>query len=157
MYLICFLNFMHNTPGYDSKSKKVLPNWLTQISSLSKEQVYGSMFIKAFAKFGLDIVEFNITAMPYTNLMNKVLVPNSQGVLEPLLVLIDTEGFDCNVVEGISEQSPYLPTYLVYEHIHCNEEMAEAHLHEMGYFTLKVSENVLAINLASSEYWPIEF
>ena len=152
---------MHNTPGYDSKSKKVLPNWLTQISSLSKEQVYGSMFIKAFAKFGLDIndyvVGFNITAMPYTNLMNKVLVPNSQGVLEPLLVLIDTEGFDCNVVEGISEQSPYLPTYLVYEHIHCNEEMAEAHLHEMGYFTLKVSENVLAINLASSEYWPIEF
>ena len=120
------------------------------------------MFTKAFAQFGLDmndyVVEFNVTAMAYTNLMKKVLVPNSKGgVQEPLLVLVDTEGFDCNVVEGISEQSPYLPTYLVYEHVHCNEEMAEAHLHEMGYCTSKFSENVLAIHLASSEYWPIEF
>merc|ERR1712241_464746 len=52
------------------------------------------------------------------------------------LVLIDTEGFDCNIVNGISFSSPFLPEYLIFETAHCKEEslqMAWDRLEEMGY------------------------
>ena len=43
--------------------------------------------------------------------MRHVLVPTEgKGQAEnPLLVLVDTEGFDCDLVEGISPESPFLP------------------------------------------------
>jgi len=147
--------------GFDSRSKKMLPDFLTQISSLSREQVFSPLFVKAFRKFGLEIddyvVETNVTTLSYSDLMKQVLVPtddvdkgldvttaNTDG---PLLTLIDTEGFDCSVVEGISPNSPYLPKYLVFEHIHCDAKMAIQHLGNMGFTTEKASENMVAIHV----------
>ena len=80
--------------------------------------------------------------------MKHVLVPTEgKGQAEnPLLVLVDTEGFDCDLVEGISPESPFLPKYLVFEHTHCNDAPTNKHLHGMGYNTSKFSENTVAIH-----------
>lgn len=148
--------------GFDSKSNKMLPFWFSQISSLSREQVFKHMFVKGFQHFGLDIhdyvIETNVTSMAYSDLMKQVLVPTNNDKIQadgPLLILVDTEGFDCNIVEGISPQSSFLPKYLVFEHIHCSDDPTTKHLHGMGFTTRKFDPNVFAIHQDLAEYWPI--
>ena len=46
----------------------------------------------------------------------------------PLFVLIDTEGFDCSIANGISPSSPYLPKYLVFESKGCEYQASLDHL-----------------------------
>lgn len=138
--------------GFDSRSNQRLPDWLTQISSLSRDQVFQPLFVNAFRKFGLDIndyvVEKNVTTLSYTELMGRALVqtPGGGHTGAPLLVLVDTEGFDCNVVEGMGPQSLFLPQYLIFEHIHCNSGPTTKHLNGIGYVTKKTSENIVAVN-----------
>lgn len=71
--------------------------------------------------------------------MAKVLIPNENegSNSQAYLVLIDTEGFDCEVVEGMSPDSIYLPKYLIFEHMHCEYEPAVNHLQGMGYYPTK--------------------
>lgn len=137
----------------------MLPFWLTQISSLNREQVFKPIFVNAFKKFGLDINDYveetNVKTLSYSDLVNQVIFPiNELNKREPLLVLVDTEGFDCNVVEGISPQSHFLPKYLVFEHMHCNATQTEKHLHEMGYTTYKFFEDTIAMHPDLQEFWP---
>ncbi|KAL3907784.1 MAG: hypothetical protein SGILL_008734 [Bacillariaceae sp.] len=120
--------------GYDSKSGKQLPFWVTQIGSFSEQHIrkHGWVWKKENLTVADYIVETNVTALRYSNLM--------QGHVDetqpPLFVLIDTEGFDCKIVLGMSNTSAYLPQYLLYEHVHCakgEKEMAVAHLQNMDY------------------------
>mmetsp|Transcript_131 Transcript_131/g.247 ORF Transcript_131/g.247 Transcript_131/m.247 type:complete len:174 (+) Transcript_131:52-573(+) len=149
--------------GFDSKSNQKLPYWISQTSSLSREQILKQAHI--FIKYGLDandyIIETNVTTTSYSDLMKHVLPVPAEGksqTEEPLLVLVDTEGFDCNVVEGISPDSPFLPKFIVFEHIHCNYAPTNKHLHDMGYNTVKKSckdcQNTIAIRPDFAEYWP---
>lgn len=137
--------------GFDSLSKKTFPYWITQISSFSKRTM-----LKVAAQFsqrGLDIedyiIETNVTTMSYSDLMNQV-SHAEEDKKEPLIVLIDTEGLDCDIVEGISPDSPFLPKYLIFEHKHCKSENAEKHLQKMGYVVHKLKENVIAVRQSPS-------
>ena len=135
--------------GYDSISGKMLPPWITQVSSFSKEPILTNE--REFTRRGLDvndyIVEIEVDTKSYSNLMQKVLHGGYNSQQAPLLVLIDTEGFDCNIIKGISTSSPYLPKYLVYEHKSCDRadyQEAIEHLKSMGYDLLQSGENMLA-------------
>ena len=136
--------------GYDSISGKMLPPWITQVSSFSKEPILTNE--REFTRLGLNvndyIVEIEVDTKSYSNLMREVLDGEYNDKQAPLLVLIDTEGFDCNIIQGISASSPYLPKYLVYEHKSCDRAdylKAMEHLKSMGYDLLKSSENMLAV------------
>jgi hypothetical protein len=136
--------------GFDSLSRKKFPHWITQVSSFSKEPILANE--DQFAKHGLDvndyIVETNVSTVSFSDLMKEALhVPMEDKKRNevPFLVLIDTEGFDCAIIEGISPSSPFLPKYLVFEHKTCNRKETFEHLQNMGYSYRTSSENTVAI------------
>jgi hypothetical protein len=64
-----------------------------------------------------------------------------------LMVLIDTEGFDCSIILGIGTDSRYLPQFLLFEQTQCDKDQKRqtlAHLHSMGYQHKNERENILA-------------
>jgi hypothetical protein len=117
----------------DSLSGKTLLVWITQVSSFSKEPLKFNRHV--FTRLGLHledyIVEMNVATKSFSKLMQEALVGDENE--RPLLVLIDTEGFDCNIIKGISLSSPYLPQYLLFEHKQCDKEGAYEYLKKLGY------------------------
>jgi len=142
--------------GFDSLSGKKLPYWITQVSSFSKKAI---MFHEGvFRRNGLNvndyIVETNVTTVKYSELMESIVAGNSNNVDQqkpPLLVLIDTEGFDCDIILGMSPQSPFLPEYLVFENHLCGKNKLQetnSFLERLGYRVKKIhggSQNSVAI------------
>ncbi|GFH55603.1 hypothetical protein CTEN210_12079 [Chaetoceros tenuissimus] len=120
--------------GYDTISGKTFPSWVTQISSFNKETALSPW--RVFRRKGLNIndyiVETKVEPKTYTDLMNGILVTKKTKRLNPLLVLIDTEGFDCSIIEGISLQNSFWPKYLIFEN-HCKYENTLTHLEKVGY------------------------
>ena len=137
--------------GFDSLSNQTLPFYITQLSSFSMRPI---LFNKgAFKSRGLNVFDYvvktNVTAKAFSNLMKEAVVvtENTQEKSQqsaPLMVLIDTEGFDCDIVEGIAASSPHLPKYLVFEHKQCNKKAAFQHLRSMGYNIHTTIENAVA-------------
>lgn len=139
--------------GYDSRSGKTFPHWVTQISGLTMGPL---LFNKGlFERKGLKledyVVDSNVTVYPYSELMNI-----ATGGQAPHLVLIDTEGFDCNIILGIYETSNYLPHYLIFEKHQCGgmKQPTFDYLRELGYGfvrDIKCTQNAIAIrNLSVS-------
>jgi FkbM family methyltransferase len=131
--------------GHDSKSNKTFPFWVTQISSFSLSPIMFNE--RLWTRKGLNvhdyIVETNVTALRYSSLMRD----HVDEKHPPLFVLIDTEGFDCKIVLGMSNTSDYLPPFLVYEHKQCGDDKwpAVEHLHSMNYTVTQVdAENTFA-------------
>ncbi|KAL3923699.1 MAG: hypothetical protein SGILL_001507 [Bacillariaceae sp.] len=129
--------------GYDSKSGKTFPYWVTQISSFDMSRINQ----RVWKQRGLDvkdyIVETNVTALGYSDLMRGHVDKEDP----PIFVLIDTEGFDCKIILGISNTSAYLPPYLVYEHKQCyaDKQPAMDHLRRMKYTVTELDgENTFA-------------
>jgi len=134
--------------GYDSVSGKTLPQYVTQLSSFSMRPLNYNR--GQFRKRGLNmedyIVEINVTTTTYTDLMKEI---SNQA---PLLVLIDTESFDCKIINGIDRNSPYLPKYLIYETIQCEGVTAAEtmkYLTSLGYQVKKIknTQNSMAIHV----------
>jgi len=141
--------------GFDALSQQRFPDWVSQISSFSKETVFKQVHQRPFRMLGLDmkdyVVETSVPTKSYIDLLSQIQEPYatneaSEGI-PPLLVLIDTEGFDCDIVEGISPSSPLLPAYLIFERKHCDSDAAVKHVESMGYVTHthRMKENVIAI------------
>lgn len=66
----------------------------------------------------------------------------------PFLVLIDTEGFDCDIVQGMSLESNVLPKFLVFEINQCpgdKYERTKNHLEKLGYEISKARENAVGV------------
>jgi len=135
--------------GFDSLSNKKFPYWITQVSSFSKKSILRNK--NQFVKRGLDIndyiVETNVSTVSFSDLMKEAMRTenNKNKKQEPLLVLIDTEGFDCAIIEGISPSSSFLPKYLVFEHKICKRKETFEHLQSMGYSYHISGENTVAI------------
>jgi len=140
--------------GYDSLSGKTLPAWITQVSSFRIEPLLRNRGI--FRMKGLDladyIVETTVVTKSYSDLMQEA-APVGDKKMRPFLVLIDTEGFDCEIVKGISPSSRYLPTYLLFEHKQCaDKEGVYNYLKSLGYDVYPVSkENTIAVKKEASE------
>jgi hypothetical protein len=137
------------TTGFDSLSGKKLPHWVTQVSSFSEGPIRYTT--EEFEKKGLDvndyIVKIDVVTKSYSDLMKEALhiVGDKKGE-KPLLVLIDTEGFDCEIIKGISPSSPFLPKFILFEHKSCKDvEEAYKHLRDMGYSLALSGENTLAV------------
>jgi hypothetical protein len=93
-------------------------------------------------------VETGVTTTRYSELMKQVLANE-----KPLFLLIDTEGFDCNIILGIDANSSYLPKYLLFEHKNCNKQWksVELYLKSLGYTVKKVNgENTFASRVSGS-------
>lgn len=53
------------------------------------------------------------------------------------LVLIDTDGFDCKIINGMDLKTLYKPKYIIFEKYHCDKKdvgLSLKHLESMGYF-----------------------
>jgi len=134
--------------GYDSVSGKKLPRYITQLSSFSMRSLNSNR--RQFRNRGLNmddyIVEINVTTTSYTDLMKEI---SNQA---PLLVLIDTEAFDCKIINGIDRNSPFLPKYLIYESAWCGRVTATEtmkYLTSLGYQVKKTknTQNTMAIHV----------
>ena len=128
--------------GYDTKSGKTLPSWITQVSGLSNGPILFNRNV--FRQQGLNVDDYIVptvvTTMTYSNLVNHITtqfnsnddVPDVAPTttvgtqLPPLLVLIDTEGYDCMIIQGLSAEgidssssSTILPQFIIFESHQC--------------------------------------
>ena len=133
--------------GFDSLSNKRFPVWITQISSFSMAPINFNR--RVWERMGLNmddyVVQTNVTTRRYSDLMDEIL-DGDDPATSLALVLIDTEGFDCHIVNGIAKDSPYLPQFLVFEQKQCRSEKAAtlAHLQSMGYEIHSLREDIVA-------------
>ncbi|GFH58519.1 hypothetical protein CTEN210_14995 [Chaetoceros tenuissimus] len=152
--------------GFDSISNQTFPHWISQVSSFSMDPIY--FHKKRFERMGLDmydyVVKTNVTTKSFSSIMADVMdrsIMNSKkktiesSKQQPFLALIDTEGFDCDIVLGISPDSKYLPKFIVFEVKSClNQYMSHVrkHLERIGYNVARVNhENAVAILLKKKE------
>jgi hypothetical protein len=65
----------------------------------------------------------------------------------PLLILIDTEGFDCDIIKGISSTSSFVPKFLVFEYQSCDHKGATEYLEKnFGFdFFPPVFQNIIGV------------
>ncbi|GFH58521.1 hypothetical protein CTEN210_14997 [Chaetoceros tenuissimus] len=143
--------------GFDSLSGKKFRYWISQISSFSKEMVL--LQKKEFSDRGLNIddyiVETNVATKSFSGIMADVMdhsMNNKKRVAassnqKPFLTLIDTEGYDCDIVLGISPDSKYLPKFIVFEVKNCINKWndVQSHLEGIGYDLMKMDENAIGI------------
>ena len=149
--------------GVDSISGKKFPYWITQLSSFSKINILTNQ--GQFRRRGLNvtdyIVETNVVSKRFSDLMRESMGGQQDKIAsttnkqqQPLLVLIDTEGFDCNIINGISLTSDVLPKYLIFEWKSCGnqKEKAYQHLKGMGYYVAQAThENTVAVLMKDSQ------
>jgi len=138
--------------GFDSRSGKSLPSYITQVSSFSKNPILFNR--NQFSRKGLNvndyIVPVNVTVRHLSSLLTEI-TANSGGFKPGHLffVLIDTEGYDCDIINGLSKDSPFWPFYLMFEHKSCkkgDKKRTIEHLIEMGYTVSAFDgENTLAL------------
>ena len=158
--------------GYDSKSGQTLPYFITQVSGLTLKPIlhHGRKFARRGLNISDYIVETQVTAKRYTDLMHDIIkqgkdhddknnLPRhaASSSSPPVLVLIDTEGFDCDIILNIATDSPYWATFLIYEHHQCGtpkKGKTEAFLQQQGYRTIDLgTQNTLAVrNTTHAEY-----
>mmetsp|Transcript_18351 Transcript_18351/g.25247 ORF Transcript_18351/g.25247 Transcript_18351/m.25247 type:complete len:368 (-) Transcript_18351:129-1232(-) len=136
--------------GFDSRSGKTLPYWITQVSGLSMGPLFHNkrVFDKRGLKFEDYVVDVNVTAYTFSELMEI-----ATGGQAPNLVLIDTEGFDCPIILGISKLSNYLPPYLIFEESQCGDKRQPTfdYLGELCYgFVQKIQSTQNAIAIRSN-------
>lgn len=128
--------------GYDSRSGKKLPSFITQVSGFTMAPLDFNRGV--FRRQGLNmsdyIVESQVSMLHYSELMKE----RVEATESPLFLMIDTEGFDCNIVEGIRQDSKWLPQFLLFE-THCKWEPTIAHLKILGYDTFKTPQNAVGI------------
>ena len=135
--------------GYDSRSGKTFPRFITQVSSFSMKPIESNKFV--WDRLGLQmedyVVEEHVTTKRYSDLMRDIL--EGTHVEAPFFVLIDTEGFDCDIILGMGRDTPYLPKYLVFEDNQCGDKkpLADQYLKELGYEVTKMrsTQNTVAI------------
>lgn len=121
--------------GYDSKSGKKLPSFLSQLSSFDYGGIRWNEHV--FRRRGLDPKNYynkiNVTAVRFSDLMADIMGNKGEA---PYLMLVDTQGMDCKIILGISKNSPYLPQYLIYENNMCtnhDQNATKQDLERLGY------------------------
>ena len=142
------------TTGYDSLSGKSFPPWITQLSGFSIHPINfnGGVWNRRRVKLEDYIVKSKVDVTTYTDLVAGMVVnTTNRRQQRPMLVLVDTEGLDCDILLGIATDSPYWPRYLIFEHHQCPPPQlvnTQHHLHKVGYRLLDTpvkSQNAVAV------------
>jgi hypothetical protein len=146
--------------GYDSLTGLTLPHLITQLSTFDKDTLRKKedMFSTRpkYRDKGLKFYDYIVETPVVTKSLSSVIKESLQlndkkdsGTdMKAHLVLIDTEGFDCKIIKGISPSSKFLPEFLIFENMNCKKEEiseAEVHLIKMGYQIFHHVENTVAI------------
>ena len=95
----------------EKEESEELPTWYDAIGSLSPDVVKGSAVDPSFPDLERRLVSARVPCMTFESLCRK------HGVERLDLVLIDTEGYDHEVIRQI-DFTAHPPTLLVYEHFH---------------------------------------
>ena len=130
--------------GYDSLSHKKLPKFITQVSSFHPGAIKYNAGV--FHRKGLKpkdyIVKTNVTVKGISTLIDEVMGFDKTA---PDLVLVDTEGQDCAILESMSNKT-LLPRFIIFE-THCKQKPTFTHLQSLGYRVRQVSKhNALAVS-----------
>lgn len=115
----------------DPAERENLPGWYDGIGSFSREVV--TSHANHIPDLESRVVESEVEAMTFESLCRK------HGVSQLDLVLIDTEGYDFQIVKSIDLASRH-PRLLTYEHFHLTREDRDAcarHLRDQGYETME--------------------
>lgn len=152
MIFYSLLDTIDPETGFDSRSGQTFPSWITQVSSFSKKPIlYNS---NQFARRGLNVsdymVETNVTVKHLSSLLAEI--TSNSGSFKPhhlFFILIDTEGYDCKIINGLTKDSPFWPFCFMFEHKQCTEDDKKRtvqHLTEMGYSVSAFDgENTIAL------------
>lgn len=93
--------------------------YITQVSGFSMAPLRFNA--RQFTKRGLRmqdyVVQTNVTV--FINNTYSQLTTQTPTPTPPVLVLIDTEGWDCSIILGMAQDSPYLAQFLIFEHHQC--------------------------------------
>jgi FkbM family methyltransferase len=115
----------------DEEERLTLPDWYDGIGSLTREFVVGHG--TKIADIERRIVCETVTALTFDSLCEK------HGVSAVDLVVIDTEGYDWEILKSI-DFARWHPELAVYEHFHLSEadrEAAAAGMRSRGYDTME--------------------
>lgn len=113
------------------EERRGLPDWYDGIGSLARDSVLGHE--KHIADIESRLVCEPVTALTFDSLCEK------HGVTAVDLVVIDTEGYDWEILRSI-DFNKWRPELLVYEHFHlspADRVSAAAGMREAGYDTME--------------------
>mmetsp|Transcript_7025 Transcript_7025/g.8038 ORF Transcript_7025/g.8038 Transcript_7025/m.8038 type:complete len:412 (+) Transcript_7025:105-1340(+) len=129
--------------GMDSRTGIRLPTWATQIGSFSKDHLLKHE--KGWKKKGLEVRDY-IEALPVTVMsIGGILKKNGIRADQLGALLIDTEGFDCVIIQALDIAS-YQPALLYFEYKWCNLQDKDKALKKLkAYYNCKVvsKENIM--------------
>lgn len=106
-----------------------LPSWYDGIGSLERDVVFGHRH--DIPDIDERLMTRELPSLSFESLCEK------HGIQRLDLLVIDTEGHDCELLEGV-DLGRYQPLLVIYEHFHlsANEQAGcRARLHECGYLT----------------------
>ena len=130
-------------PIYRVRPDPSLPDWLQGLASLDRTHLTREKF--EFEEFDKYVEQVTVPLMTLSSLLRK------HGISEVGLLQIDTEGFDCRIVQS-AIRSGLRPTIINYEHnhVHAREQAAcKRLLSENGYDFIDVGIDTLAVRRIS--------
>jgi FkbM family methyltransferase len=129
-------------PLYRVRPDPALPDWLQGIASLNRDHLTSTKF--EFDQFEKYVEEVTVPVLTLASLLRK------HGMSDIGLLQIDTEGFDCRIVES-AIRSGVRPAIINYEHIHVHaiqQAACKRLLADNGYDFVDVGIDTLAVRRA---------
>ena len=126
-------------PLYRVRPDPALPDWLQGLASLNREHLTSTKF--EFDQFEKYVEEVTVPVLTITSLLRK------HGMSAVGLLQIDTEGFDCRIVES-AIRSGVRPDIINYEHNHVHaiqQAACKRLLSDNGYDFVDVGIDTLAV------------
>ena len=126
-------------PLYRVRPDPTLPDWLQGLASLDRNHLTSTKF--EFDQFEKYVEEVSVPMLTPTSLLKK------HGISEIGLLQIDTEGFDCRIVEA-TLRAGLRPAIINYEHHHVHaitKAACKQLLLECGYDFIDVGIDTLAV------------
>ena len=115
----------------DEAERAELPSWYDAIGSFSREVVVSHL--EHIADIDARLVETHVRAVTFDTLCT------THSVSRVDLVVIDTEGYDAQIVRSI-DLAAHRPRVLIYEHFHltpADRDYCRRHLERAGYETME--------------------
>ena len=126
-------------PLYRVRPDPALPDWLQGLASLNRDHLSSAKF--DFTEFDKYVEEVTVPMLSLSSLLRK------HGISDVGLLQIDTEGFDCRIVQS-ALRSGIRPAIINYEHNHVRsteQAACKRLLMEHGYDFVDVGIDTLAV------------
>jgi FkbM family methyltransferase len=130
-------------PLYRVRPDPSLPDWLQGLASLDRSHLTPAKF--TFNEFDKYVEEVTVPVLTLASVLRK------HGISDVGLLQIDTEGFDCRIVQS-ALRSGIRPAIINYEHIHVrsiDQASCKRLLMEQGYDFVDVGIDTLAVRRAT--------